>query len=462
MEEFLVIIFFMMFFGVPAVIIFQLFKFFNGFVQGHKEGKEQFLGKQTPLKIRAELEEITNTYTAKRSQFEAEFKNAKSNNPITIREQDISERREDYITIIKLNNYDLKRTYSVLTAHLQNQATIVDGLLRAFIEKFPDVEPEVEAPPAPPVEDPEGSQGPAGDPGRDGRDGRDGKDGKDGRDGRDGATPYVGGNGNWFIGDKDTGVPAQGKDGKDGLTPRVGDNGNWWIGDKDTGINAQGKDGQTPRVGDNGNWWIGDTDTGISAKGKDGKDGKDGADGVTPEIRDGVWWIGDTNTNIPASGQTPRIGDNGNWFIGDTDTGIPAKGEKGDTGETGQTPRIGDNGNWWIGDTNTGLPARGLVGEKGATPEIRDGVWWIGDTNTGIPATVLPTIGENGNWFINGKDTGMPSRGNDGRDGRDNNAPVTGFQTVYLDNGKKAPLVNTGGAVEGHGFFAWLKSLFTR
>ena len=30
-----------------------------------------------------------------------------------------------------------------------------------------------------------------------------------------------------------------GKDGKDGLTPYIGDNGNWWIGDKDTGVQAE-------------------------------------------------------------------------------------------------------------------------------------------------------------------------------------------------------------------------------
>lgn len=33
---------------------------------------------------------------------------------------------------------------------------------------------------------------------------------------------------------------AQGRPGKDGETPFVGDNGNWWIGDTDTGYYAQG------------------------------------------------------------------------------------------------------------------------------------------------------------------------------------------------------------------------------
>ena len=35
------------------------------------------------------------------------------------------------------------------------------------------------------------------------------------------------------------GLPGQdGEDGQDGLTPSIGENGNWWIGDTDTGIPA--------------------------------------------------------------------------------------------------------------------------------------------------------------------------------------------------------------------------------
>lgn len=35
-------------------------------------------------------------------------------------------------------------------------------------------------------------------------------------------------------------------------------------------------DGKTPYIGENGNWWIGDTDTGIKAGGSDGTNGTDG------------------------------------------------------------------------------------------------------------------------------------------------------------------------------------------
>ena len=49
-----------------------------------------------------------------------------------------------------------------------------------------------------------------------GKDGKDGVDGKDGKDGADGLTPYIGENGNWWIGDTDTGIKAAGENGKDG------------------------------------------------------------------------------------------------------------------------------------------------------------------------------------------------------------------------------------------------------
>ena len=103
----------------------------------------------------------------------------------------------------------------------------------------------------------------------------------------------------------------------DGLTPFIGENGNWWIGDMDTGVKAsQTEDGLTPYIGENGNWWIGDTDTG-------------------------------TKASQTAAGLTPYIGENGNWWIGDTDTGTRAMGipgEKGDTGPQGPQGPEGPQG----------------------------------------------------------------------------------------------------------------------
>ncbi len=125
-----------------------------------------------------------------------------------------------------------------------------------------------------------GPAGPAGEDGADGQDGNDGatgpagpagEDGEDGKDGADGQTPYIGENGNWWIGDKDTGVKAEGQDGAAGPAGENGEDG------------KDGADGQTPYIGENGNWWIGDKDTGVKAEGQDGADGATGPAGPAGE-----------------------------------------------------------------------------------------------------------------------------------------------------------------------------------
>ena len=172
--------------------------------------------------------------------------------------------------------------------------------------------------------------------------------------------PYIGENGNWFVNNKDTGVPATGPAGQDGTD----------------GVNGQdGANGNSPTIGENGNWWLGNTDTGIPAT---GAAGENGTNGETPFIgQNGNWWIGDVDTGIPAEGKTPEItiGSNGNWFINGEDTGLPSKGEDGSKIEI-------RGGYWYIDGINTGVSA---VGQDGSTPQI--------------------TIGSNGNWFINGVDT---------------------------------------------------------
>ena len=116
-----------------------------------------------------------------------------------------------------------------------------------------------------------------------------------------------------------------GKDGQDGLTPRIGANGNWWIGNVDTGVSATGKDGHTPTIelDDDGTWVIDGVDTGIQAVGKDGE---------TPTI---------------------TIGTDGNWYIDGQNTGVKAEGEDG----TSPTITIGENGHWYIDGIDTGYSA---------------------------------------------------------------------------------------------------------
>ena len=67
----------------------------------------------------------------------------------------------------------------------------------------------------------DGLNGKPGSDGKPGADGEAGKPGSDGKPGADGKTPYIGDNGNWWIGDEDTGVLAEEKNmegqGTDGL-----------------------------------------------------------------------------------------------------------------------------------------------------------------------------------------------------------------------------------------------------
>lgn len=91
--------------------------------------------------------------------------------------------------------------------------------------------------------------------------------------------------------------------GKDGTTPRIGDNGNWFIGETDTGVKAEGGSGKSAYQ-----VWLDAGNTGTEQDFLDSLKGADGNNGVSPEIKDGYWWIDDTNTNIKAEGANGERG----------------------------------------------------------------------------------------------------------------------------------------------------------
>lgn len=109
------------------------------------------------------------------------------------------------------------------------------------------------------------------------------------------------------------------------------------------------------------------------------------------------------------------INDKGEWCINGQSTGVSAKGQKGDKGDPGVAGAKGDKGE--KGDTGAagkdgkdgqpGKPGKdgkdgktgpqgpqGPKGDKGDSPEI--------------------TIGDNGNWFIDGKDTNISAQPKNG------------------------------------------------
>ena len=95
-------------------------------------------------------------------------------------------------------------------------------------------------------------RGPQGRPGEDGKDGQPGKDGTDGKPGSDGQPGA----------DGQPGKSAYQIAVEKGFTGTAEE----WL------ATLRGNDGETPRIGPNGNWWIGDEDTGLPSRGERGRD----------------------------------------------------------------------------------------------------------------------------------------------------------------------------------------------
>lgn len=140
------------------------------------------------------------------------------------------------------------------------------------------------------------------------------------------------------------------------------------------GAGANGKDGITPTIGENGNWYLGDTDTGKPSRGADGAKGDKGDPGEKGDKGDAFTYADFTAAQLAAlKGEKGDPGEKGN--TGATGpagpAGVPGKdGPKGDPGVPGKdgvTPTIGSNGNWYLGAEDTGKPSRGATGPQGET-----------------------------------------------------------------------------------------------
>nr|DAL95461.1 MAG TPA: Baseplate component [Caudoviricetes sp.] len=109
-----------------------------------------------------------------------------------------------------------------------------------------------------------GPKGNPGDKGDKGDPGKDGADGSTGAAGADGVTPTIGENGNWYLGETDTGKPSRGEKGDTGASGEPG---------KDGTNGSPGADGLTPTIGENGNWYFDNVDTGKPSRGLQGETG---------------------------------------------------------------------------------------------------------------------------------------------------------------------------------------------
>ncbi len=204
----------------------------------------------------------------------------------------------------------------------------------------------------------------------------------------------------------------QGVPGKDGNTPTITiQGGYWYINGENTNQSAAGLKGDTgngissiAKTGTEGlvdtytiTYTNGDTTTFTVTNGAQGQQGiqgiqgKPGEDGKTPviTIQGGYWYINGENTNQSAAG-----------LKGDTGNGISSIDKTSTVGLVDIytiTYTNGDTATFTV--TNGANGQQGIQGEKG-----EDGV------------TPVITI-QNGNWYINGVDTGKSAEGVKGDDG---------------------------------------------
>lgn len=194
---------------------------------------------------------------------------------------------------------------------------------------------------------------------------------------------------------------------EDAVAPFIGSNGNWWIDNRDTGIPASGK---SPIIGENGNWWIFDSayneyvDSGYAAFGRSAYDYaiEHGFEGTEAE------WLISLKGEKGETGPKGDKGDTGERGLQGVqgEQGEPGiqgpigpKGEKGDQGERGpQGPQgqIGPQGP--KGDTGSGLNLKGELDSESQLPqEGVSGDAWL------ISGNLYVYVGENGNVVSNPK-----------------------------------------------------------
>lgn len=221
---------------------------------------------------------------------------------------------------------------------------------------------------------------------------------------------------------KDGAPGADGRDGSDGITPIIGRNGNWWIGDYDTGVVASGKDGVN------------------GTNGVDGKDGKDGQDAISPKLRyenGGIYVSYDNEVSwvllveIDSSLGNGKDGKDGKDGVSITSCEINDKGEfiiHYSTGESDNLGKItGADGSNGSNGTN------GTDGVSVSSCEINDQGELVVMYSDGSSENLGRVVGNNGSNGTNGTN---------GENGTDGITPRLKINTVTLqwevsyDNGE--------------------------
>lgn len=198
---------------------------------------------------------------------------------------------------------------------------------------------EIELTPGP--QGPQGEPGPTGPQGPPGADGQAGATGPAGADGQDGVSPTVttetiSGGTRVTITDASGAHEFDVMNGQNGAPGEKGDPGEPGADGQD---GQNGQDGITPTIGENGNWFLGDTDTGKPSRGEIGLTGPQGIQG--PQGPQGI--KGDTGEQGPP-GEKGEQGIQGNPGPQGEKGDTGATGPQGPQGEQGPPGQQGEKG----------------------------------------------------------------------------------------------------------------------
>lgn len=275
-----------------------------------------------------------------------------------------------------------------------------------------------------------GPAGPKGDAGAQGPKGDAGPAGEVGAAGKDGYTPHIGGNGNWYIGNTDTGIKAQGENGV-GIT-NITERTIYGVKVLYIALSDGTEKGFTIPAG---------------PKGDPGKDGDDYV--LTEADKQEIAEMAAELVNVPGGGETPGVdGEDGGYYtptvtqpnantmrvtFSPSKSDMPSVAAKDIDLPSGSPGADGDPG-------QDGKDGVGISTIKQTTTSAADGgsnVFTVTLTN-GQTATFTVKNGSKGSAGTNGKDGSDGSPGADGKDGEDGYTPVRG--TDYWTDADRAEI----------------------
>ena len=236
-----------------------------------------------------------------------------------------------------------------------------------------------------------------------------------------------------------------GKDGEDGTTPTISisNDGFWIINGVKTDKKAVGTDGSAGKdadvwtIGENGNWFKNGEDTGNKAIGTDGQDGKDG---------NGIKSITIDQANSDATKTTYIITfDNNSTYTYVVKNGTNS--QNGEDGQDGSVVTIGANGNWYIDGEDTGILARGQNGSDGTNGQDgKDGNGiksiTIDQANSDATKTTYIITFDNNSTYTYVVKNGI--NGQNGEDGKDGSVVTIGEDGYWYIDGVKTDVKARG------------------